>query len=76
MLNPVFRTVAVILYAVASLSAQCTLPPAPGPGTPDTTFDTFFTQNGPGWTGADGTYSLLLPNGLDLWIWSDSYSAR
>lgn len=57
----------------AELCAQCSLPPAPGPGVPDTTFDTFFTQNGPGWTGADGTYSVLLPNGQNLWIWSDSF---
>jgi hypothetical protein len=67
------RTAAIFLCALAGLSAQCTLPPAPGAGTPDTTFDTFFTQNGPGWTGADGTYSLLLPNGENLWIWSDSF---
>src|SRR6202043_669068 len=30
-------------------------------------------QNGPGWTGGDGTYSLLLPDGTNLWMWSDSY---
>lgn len=30
-------------------------------------------QNGPGWTGADGSYSLLLPDGTNLWYWSDSY---
>ncbi len=63
----------LLFFSLAALHAQCTLPPAPGPGTPDTTFDTFFTQNGPGWTGADGTYSTLLPNGQDLWIWSDSF---
>jgi hypothetical protein len=62
-----------LLLPLAALRGQCTLPPAPGAGTPDTTFDQFFIQNGPGWTGADGTYSLLLPNGQDLWIWSDSY---
>jgi hypothetical protein len=67
------RTAAIFLCAVAGLYAQCTLPPAPGPGVPDTAFDTFFTQNGPGWTGADGTYSTLLPNGENLWIWSDSF---
>lgn len=57
----------------AALHAQCTLPPPPGQGVPDTTFDNFFVQNGPGWTGGDGTYSLLLPNGQSLWVWSDSY---
>jgi len=53
--------------------AQCTLPAAPNPATMDTTFDTFFQQNGPGWTGADGTYSLPLPDGTNLWYWSDSF---
>src|SRR5580700_8511478 len=53
--------------------SQCTLPAPPSPATEDTTFDTFFQQNGPGWTGGDGTYSLLLPDGTNLWMWSDSY---
>jgi hypothetical protein len=53
--------------------AQCTLPPDPSLGTIDSTFDAYTTQNGPGWTGADGTYSLLLPDGTNLWMWSDSY---
>lgn len=57
-------------YAVL---AQCTLPSAPAQGVPDTTFDNFFTQNGPGWTGGDGTYSTSLPDGRVLWGWSDSY---
>ena len=52
---------------------QCTLPQNPTPGTIDTTFDGYVTQNGPGWTGADGTYSLPLPDGTNLWMWSDSY---
>src|SRR3984885_2645276 len=55
------------------LGAQCQLPPVPGQGTPDTSFDALVTQNGPGWTGGDGSYSLLLPDGTDLWMWSDSY---
>jgi len=33
-------------------------------------------QNGPGWTGGDGTYSLLLPDGTNLWMWSDSYIGK
>jgi hypothetical protein len=68
----------VILFAFLPLFpscvfAQCKLPAVPGQGTPDSTFDTLVTQNGPGWTGGDGTYSVELPNGDDLWIWSDSY---
>ena len=53
--------------------AQCILPAAPGAGTTDPTYDSMVVQNGPGWTGADGTYSLALPNGNILWLWSDSY---
>jgi hypothetical protein len=72
-LKLVSRSLIVFSFALAALQAQCTLPPAPGAGTPDTTFDTFFMQNGPGWTGADGTYSVLLPDNQNLWIWSDSF---
>jgi hypothetical protein len=39
----------------------------------DSSFDSFFQQNGPGWTGGDGSYSVLLPDGTNLWLWSDSY---
>ena len=52
---------------------QCSLPGVPSSGTGDSTFDAYVTQNGPGWTGADGTYSVALPDGTNLWIWSDSY---
>jgi Domain of unknown function (DUF5005) len=67
--------VAVSISAFISISsfAQCTLPGVPSTGTIDSTFDGYVTQNGPGWTGADGTYSLLLPDGTNLWMWSDSY---
>lgn len=52
-------------------------------GMANTEFDTIFTQNGPGtglepagspgWTGADSTYSILLPNGDSAFFFSDSY---
>lgn len=68
------RATFAILALCAPLAAQtCHLPPVPGPGAPDSTFDALVTQNGPGWTGGDGTYSLLLPDGTGLWMWSDSY---
>jgi hypothetical protein len=54
-------------------SGQCVLPGNPTQGMIDSTFDAYVTQNGPGWTGADGTYSLPLPDGTNLWMWSDSY---
>ena len=67
--------VAVCICFFTSLPclAQCTLPASPSAGTIDSTFDAYTTQNGPGWTGADGTYSLPLPDGTNLWMWSDSY---
>jgi hypothetical protein len=74
------RLLLLLLLAVLSLLcryqtifAQCTLPEPPMQGLPDPTFDAFVTQNGPGWTGGDGTYSTVLPDGRVLWSWSDSY---
>ncbi len=67
--------VVICVLALGSIPAasQCTLPANPSAGTIDSTFDGYATQNGPGWTGADGTYSLPLPDGTNLWMWSDSY---
>jgi hypothetical protein len=63
----------VTSLVVTGAFGQCRLPPAPGQATPDSNFNALVTQQGPGWTGGDGTYSVQLPNGDDLWIWSDSY---
>ncbi len=68
-----FAAVAVIFILSLSAMGQCTFPSVPSAGTIDSTFDAYTTQNGPGWTGADGTYSLPLPDGTNLWMWSDSY---
>ena len=56
------------------------------PGKPDTQFESIFIQNGPGsglqsalgpaWTGADSTYSILLPNGDSAFFFSDGYIAE
>jgi len=69
------RLIQFLLLFLISLPAfsQCTLPAPPNPATIDSNFDNFFKQNGPGWTGGDGSYSLLLPDGTNLWMWSDSY---
>lgn len=32
-----------------------------------------YGETGTGWTGSDGTYSLVLPNGTTLWIFDDTY---
>jgi hypothetical protein len=68
-----FLIACTIFLTILPAVSQCTLPGNPSPATEDTTFDTFFKQNGPGWTGGDGSYSLLLPDGTNLWMWSDSY---
>lgn len=61
------------LALITPAFGQCKLPSPPNQATEDTSFDTFFQQNGPGWTGADGSYSLPLPDGTNLWYWSDSF---
>ncbi len=64
------------------LAAQtCTVTAATG--TLDSNFDSEYTENGPGtwkeplgmpgWTGADSTYSVLLPSGDSAFFFSDSY---
>jgi hypothetical protein len=63
----------LLAFSFPFAHAQCTLPASPNQATIDSTFDTFFMQNGPGWTGADGSYSILLPDGTNLWTWSDSF---
>lgn len=67
-----FRLLSLLLFAPA-ITAQCSLPGAPSQGGPDLAFNGLVTQNGPGWTGGDGTYSSVLPDGSHLWGWSDSY---
>lgn len=39
----------------------------------DEAFDALFTSFGPGWTGGDSTYSVELPDGRNLWLFSDSF---
>jgi hypothetical protein len=39
-------------------------------------WDTIFTRNGPGWTGADSTFSVELPNGNSAFFFSDSFIAE
>ena len=75
-------TILCLLGWQSILQAQtCSL--AVQSGTSDSNFDSIFTQNGsgtglepagiPGWTGADSTYSILLPNGDSAFFLSDSY---
>jgi|SRR5579863_6954842 len=73
LLTALWIVFSLLIGSSVTAAAQCTLPANPSIGTADTTFDGYVTQNGPGWTGGDGTYSLALPDGTNLWMWSDSY---
>ena len=75
-------SVALLVFALGALFCSCggnqptasvpVTPPA-SIGVPDQQFDQLFTQNGPGWTGGDGAYSVRLPDGRTVWLFSDSY---
>lgn len=39
----------------------------------DQEFNDFFNLKGEGFTGADGTYSVLLPDGRTVWIFGDTF---
>lgn len=41
--------------------------------TEDSIFNAFFFPGGNGFTGGDGTYSVLLPDGRSVWIFGDSF---
>jgi len=49
-----------------------TLPPAHS-ATLDERFQALFDMPGPGWTGGDSTYSVLLPDGRTAWLFSDTF---
>ncbi|MCP4312767.1 MAG: DUF5005 domain-containing protein [Bacteroidetes bacterium] len=41
--------------------------------TPDSTFSSLFIRSCCGFTGGDGTYSVLLPDGRTVWIFGDTF---
>src|SRR5947209_18426388 len=78
-------TCTFVVYAPAGLTAQtCTV--TAGTGTPDSHFNAEYAENGPGtgneplgmpgWTGADSTYSVLLPNGDTALFFPVSYTGN
>jgi hypothetical protein len=83
--SPKFWVVTLFLlfsFVTTTTNAQtCSL--ITQPGVSDSLFDSIFTQDGPGtgleptgipgWTGADSTYSIELPNGDSAFFFSDSY---
>ncbi|MFD1934691.1 DUF4185 domain-containing protein [Nonomuraea mangrovi] len=62
----------------AALATTCDLPTFQGAGT-DARLTSLFTAYGndngrlDDWTGADGTYSVRLPDGKELWVFSDTF---
>ena len=42
----------------------------------DQTFTSYFQQNGSGWMAGDGTISIQLPDGRNLWFMGDSHVAQ
>jgi hypothetical protein len=70
--------IAVVVFAGC---LECTSKPIPGnhrPGAPDSVridhvFTNQFIRNCCGFTGGDGTYSVLLPDGRTVWIFGDTF---
>lgn len=78
-----------LIVCVAGCHAEATRPgtetgPAPETGicaraalaAPDGRFNRLFTRFDGGWTGADGTYSVGLPDGRTVWIFGDTFLGR
>jgi hypothetical protein len=63
------------MLLASTLAGGQTCPQQVGAGTPDAFFNAVFTQNGPGWTGGDSTYSRALLDGRTLFFFSDSFLA-
>ncbi len=43
---------------------------------PDAAFNRLFAAQAKGWTGADGTISIRIPDGRTLWLFGDSFLGR
>lgn len=71
-----FFKLVLFTVACASLAQAQVCEIKPSPGQIDVEFEKQFTRNGPGWTGADSTYSIVLPNGDSAFFFSDSYIAE
>ncbi len=66
-----FDLTLIFAVAVQSVWTQCEI--NVGKGVPADEWNEAFTMNGPGWTGADTTVSLELPNGDTAFFFSDSF---
>ena len=63
-----------VVFLSNAVLPQCEI--SVGKGEPATNWDEIFTRNGPGWTGADTTVSVELPNGDSAFFFSDSFIAE
>jgi len=63
-----------LLILANAIFPQCDI--SVGKGESAAEWNAYFTRNGPGWTGADSTFSLELPNGDSAFFFSDSYIAE
>jgi hypothetical protein len=74
LLRYVFQPTLALFFLANAIFPQCDI--EVGKGEPASEWDSIFTRNGPGWTGADSTFSLELPNGDSAFFFSDSYIAE
>jgi hypothetical protein len=77
--NTSYRSVKMLLgcLIVLVLSSCCRLLPISDPGhqqisAPASDFNRLFERRGDGWTGGDGTVSILLPDGRTVWLFGDT----
>ena len=80
----IFSVICLLTFALQNVFPQCEI--SVGKGETATNWNEDFTQNGPGkglepegmsgWTGADSTISLALPNGDTAFFFSDSFIAE
>ncbi|MEV4078851.1 DUF4185 domain-containing protein [Nonomuraea fuscirosea] len=76
------RPVPVVQEQRAAPAAASDCAPTVTGASTDARLTALFTNHGndnsrlDDWTGADGTYSLKLPNGQELWVFSDTFLGR
>ncbi|HQU81621.1 MAG TPA: hypothetical protein PKY59_00755 [Pyrinomonadaceae bacterium] len=66
--------ICLLAFAFQNIFAQCEI--SVGKGKPAEDWNKTFTRNDSGWTGADSTISLELPNGDTAFFFSDSFIAE
>jgi len=69
-----FCSILALVLLIHATFAQCEI--SVGKGESATEWNQIFTLNGPGWTGADTTVSIELPNGDSAFFFSDTFIAE